>query len=265
MGKMKGNRLNTAANVGTFVSSRQQLNIQRTLAEQGAIQAQLAAAQLDRMHHEHLSAEYQRLTQWAETEVHAGRRTREDAAAYVARYWFNYMHPAPEPVTRVTYGFGDSLKAALGSVVGLPDGWYPDPDVYGWARFWDGQSWTMETVTIEHARDILRQQAEEAKAQMQVRAQAYQAHAALEATHQPREIWNSNPAISWTPQQSAGPPPAAPRPHIPGPSLIKQPQIPAAATPPPPPAPPAGWYPNGTPGLVGYWNGQAWTGDARPQ
>ena len=44
MGKMKGNRLNTAANVGTFVTSRQQLNVQRTLMQQNAIQAEYAAA-----------------------------------------------------------------------------------------------------------------------------------------------------------------------------------------------------------------------------
>ena len=44
MGRMKGNRLNTAANVGTFITGRQQLNVQRTLLEQNAVQAELAAA-----------------------------------------------------------------------------------------------------------------------------------------------------------------------------------------------------------------------------
>jgi len=39
MGKMKGNRLNTAANVGGLITGRQQLNAQRTLVQQNAVQA----------------------------------------------------------------------------------------------------------------------------------------------------------------------------------------------------------------------------------
>lgn len=265
MGKMKGNRLNTAANVGTFVTSRQQLGVQRTLAEQGAIQAQFAAAQLAQMEHQQRTAEYQQLTHWAATEVAAGRRTREDADAYVAQYWFNHMHVMPEATARITYGFGDSLKSLVG-YGGPPAGWYPDPDVAGWARFFDGQAWTLQTATVGQARDLIRQQAAEAKALAQTAAQ----HAALQASQQPREIWNANPAVAWVPPQPIEPGPAAPAAFDPGAGLPSEPAAPevlppAPVTPPPPPMPPAGWYPNGTPGLLGYWDGQGWSGETRPQ
>jgi hypothetical protein len=254
MGKMKGNRLNTAANVGSFVTGRQQLGVQRTLAAQGAIQAQFAAAQLAQMEHQQRTAEYQQLAQWADAEVAAGRRTREDAGAYVAQYWFNHMHVMPEATTRITYGFGDSLKTLV-NYGGPPAGWYPDPDVAGWARFYDGQAWTLQTATVAQARDIIRQQAAEAKALAQTAAQ----HAALQAGQQPREIWNAKPAISRIQPQSIEPTPAANE-HA-APEVLP----PAPVTPPPPPMPPAGWYPNGSPGLLGYWNGQGWTGDTRPE
>ena len=57
MGRMKGNRPNTAANIGTFITARQQLNVQRTLLEQNSVQAELAAAQLSQMRHQQLTAE----------------------------------------------------------------------------------------------------------------------------------------------------------------------------------------------------------------
>lgn len=66
MGKMKGNRPNTAANVGTFITGRQQLNVQRTIAQQNAVQAQLAAAQMAQLQRQQLDAEYQRMRAWAD-------------------------------------------------------------------------------------------------------------------------------------------------------------------------------------------------------
>lgn len=74
---MKGNRPNTAANIGSFITSRQQLDIQNQLAMQGAIQAQLAAAKLDQLRRQQLANEYANLCRWADNEFHAGRMTKE--------------------------------------------------------------------------------------------------------------------------------------------------------------------------------------------
>lgn len=247
MGKMKGNRLNTAANVGTYLNTLEQTSIQRTLAQQGAIQAHLAAAQLAQMQHQ----QYQHLRLWADGEVQAGRRTREDADAYVAHYWYNHMHALPKANTRVAYGFGDTLNSLFPSG-GPPPGWYPDPDVSGWARYFDGQAWTMQTATVARARGIIRQQALDAKARHKAATQP----AALDAD--PRETWNANPTVSWV-----EPKPIESDPHVS--SVTQAPEPAAPAAPPPPPGPPAGWYPNGTPDILGYWDGAGWTGETRPQ
>ncbi|WP_277523505.1 DUF2510 domain-containing protein [Arthrobacter sp. ES3-54] len=211
---MKGNRLNTAANVGTYLNTLEQTSIQRTLAQQGAIQAHLAAAQLAQMQHQ----QYQQLTHWADGEVQAGRRTREDADAYVAHYWYNHMHAITKANTRVVYGFGDTLSSLFPS--GGPHlGWYPDPDMRGWARYFDGQ-WTMQTATVAQARGIIRQEALDAKARQQAATQK----AALDAD--PREIWNANPTVS-----RGEPKPIESDPH--DPAVMQAPEPAAQATPPP--------------------------------
>lgn len=230
MGKMKGNRLNTAANVGTFITSRQQLNVQRTLLEQNAIQAELAAVQLAQMKHQQLTAEYQRLCQWAAAEVAAGRRTQEDANDYVTGYWHNLTTAPPQAADRITAKFGEFLAAGL-NVGGAREGWYNEG---GTARYWDGQAWTHHTTSLEAARELVKRLAAESYAGNSGRTlPPFEPKPLPAQTRKPLESGSQIPPVQQTrPTQ--------------------------------PPIPPAGWYPTGTPGVLGLWDGQAWTGQTRP-
>jgi hypothetical protein len=166
MGKMKGNRLNTAANVGSFVTSRQQLKLQQQLAAQGAIQAELAAAQLSHMRQQKLAADYAAVCHWADSEFQAGRKTKEEAEAFVAHYWLNYTTPPPKPSALVTVGIGQALSASLSG--SARPGWYDEGtgtrEQWGTARYWDGKQWTLNVVSVQEARNILQRQAIERKA-----------------------------------------------------------------------------------------------------
>ncbi|WP_307427614.1 hypothetical protein [Pseudarthrobacter defluvii] len=132
MGKMKGNRLNTAANVGSFITGRQQLGVQRTIAQQNAVQAELAAAQLSQLKRRQLDAEYQRLRAWAEAEVAAGRLSQADADTQVATHMHNFVTPPPQPSDRITARFTDFLIAGL-NAGGAGRGWYNQGE--GTARY----------------------------------------------------------------------------------------------------------------------------------
>lgn len=152
MGKMKGNRLNTAANVGSFVTSRQQLDIQRQLAMQGAVQAQLAAAQLDQLRRQQLAIDYANLCQWADNEFHAGRMTKEQAEVFVAEQWHNRVTPPPKSSSLVTSSPWKSLDNILGR--DPAPGWYHEG--HGAARWWNGTRWTVHVCTVQEA--LARQQ-----------------------------------------------------------------------------------------------------------
>ena len=154
MGKMKGNRLNTAANVGTFVTSRQQLEQQRRMAadtsalleiqKQQAYEADydrllnrtdravaegsmtrgqadyaLLTARTDRAVAEGRKkpndAFHELLVARAHLDVAEGRLTRYEADTHIELEWYNHLNPAPKPGTRVTHSFGAMLTASLGA------------------------------------------------------------------------------------------------------------------------------------------------------
>ncbi len=158
MGKMKGNRLNTAANVGSFITSRQQLDIQKQLAAQGAIQAQLAAAQLNQLRQQQLAQlnhlrqqqlanEYGNLCKWADAEFQAGRMTKEQAELFVAEQWHNRMAPPPQSSSLVTSSLRKSLVNSFGR--GPAPGWYDEGQ--GTARWWNGTRWTIHVCSVQEA------------------------------------------------------------------------------------------------------------------
>lgn len=190
LGKMKGNRLNTAANVGTFVTSRQQLEQQRKLAAdtsalleiqrrqayeadydrllnrtdrdvaegritRGQADYTLLAARTDRAVAEGRKrpneAFYDLLVARAELDVAEGRLTRNEADTHIELEWYNHINPAPKPGTRVTHSFGAMLNASLSSATA---GWYNKET--GVARRWDGARWTLETMPATTAKDIAR-------------------------------------------------------------------------------------------------------------
>ena len=77
MGKMKGNRLNTAANVGTFATGRQQLEQQRGWQRTPAalLQQQLLEIQQQQAY----EADYDRLLNRTDRAVAEGSMTRGQA------------------------------------------------------------------------------------------------------------------------------------------------------------------------------------------
>lgn len=225
MGKMKGNRLNTAANVGSFITGRQQLNVQRTLAQQNAVQAELAAVQLTELRRQQLTTEHQRVRQCADTEVAAGRLSADEAENHVAMHMYNLTTPAPQPSDRITAKFSELVIAGL-NAGGAWDGWYKQGD--GTARYWDGNVWTHHTTSVEVARKLVQQLAAESYSGV-------------------RTVIESAPV--------AEPEPAH---HVEA-VAVESPEIAAQ-----PPLPPEGWYPIGRPGVLGYWNGKSWTGETRP-
>lgn len=227
MGKMKGNRLNTAANVGSFITGRQQLGVQRTIAQQNAVQAELAAVQLAHLRRQELDAEYQRMRAWADAEVAAGRLSQTDAETQVATHMHNLVTPPPQASGRITARFTEFLVAGL-NAGGAGRGWYNQGD--GTARYWDGTMWTHHVTSLKVAKEFVQRLSDE------------------DYKGRRKEVEQAERGIA----EGARATPA----QIPSPEPVQLPQQ--------PPMPPAGWYPTATPGVLGYWDGQAWTGETRP-
>lgn len=79
MGKMKGNRLNTASNVGSFVTGRQQLAQQRAIEANTAAAMELQKKLLEIQKQQAYEADYDRLLNRTDREVALGRMTRGQA------------------------------------------------------------------------------------------------------------------------------------------------------------------------------------------
>lgn len=79
MGKMKGNRLNTASNVGSFVTARQQLAHQRAIEANTAAAMELQKKLLEIQRQQAYEADYDRLLHRTDREVSLGRMTRSQA------------------------------------------------------------------------------------------------------------------------------------------------------------------------------------------
>ncbi|MDQ0276690.1 TM2 domain-containing membrane protein YozV [Arthrobacter silviterrae] len=148
MGKMKGNRLNTAANVGSFVTGRQQLKFQEQIAANTSAMLALQQQQAARADHDRLVAEL-------DMAVACGRMTVEQANAHMELTIYNQQHPAPHPKTRVVPTASAAVDGFL-RIGGVPAGWYKQDGLS--ARYWDGQRWTLNTMQLIRAKQVVKQQ-----------------------------------------------------------------------------------------------------------
>lgn len=149
---MKGNRLNTAANVGSFVTGRQQLKQQQQIA--GNTQALLEIQQKQA-----LEADYDRLIARMDRAVAEGRMTRDQADTAVELEWYNRLNPAPKPTARIAPTKSAVFDNQFG---GTPAGWYTQMSgvangFTGLARYWDGSMWTLQTMPMVEAKQMIRQ------------------------------------------------------------------------------------------------------------
>lgn len=154
---MKGNRLNTAANVGSFVSSRQQLKQQRQIANNTAQQAGDMSALLQIQQKQALDAAYDRLLARMDRAVAEGRLTRDEADIATELEWFNRHNPPPKADARIMPSVGAAIKRGLDT----PAGWYlykaPGASALTMgARYFSGTGWTMETLPLKEAQEKVR-------------------------------------------------------------------------------------------------------------
>lgn len=196
MGKMKGNRLNTAANVGSFVTGRQQLKQQRAIAGSTAAALQIQQNMLEIQQQQAYEADYERLLSRTDRAVAAGRMTRAaadydllvartDRAVAVGRMTpdeaFHELlvartdlavaegrmtpEEADSHVELESYNHrnpapkpGTRVTRSFGAMLTAS----LSPATAGWyfkdaaARRWDGRKWTLETMPAAAAKEIAR-------------------------------------------------------------------------------------------------------------
>lgn len=149
---MKGNRLNTAANVGSFVTGRQSLGQQRKIAGNTGQMANEMSQLLALQQKQALDNDYDRLMARMDRAVAEGRMTREEADIAFELEWYNKIHSAPVPGARIMPTPSGAIDVYFR---GTPAGWYQEAD--GKARYWDGSDWTLETLPKHAAKKVVRE------------------------------------------------------------------------------------------------------------
>ena len=154
MGKMKGNRLNTAANTGTFITSRQQLKTQRQIAANTSAQVSIQARQLELMEAQARQADHDRFIAKTDKAVAEGQVTREEADRQTEAHLYNLEHPQPKPSIRVAPPTASSAFDKMFKIGGTPAGWYKQDATT--ARYWDGAAWTLATMPLSEAQHLIK-------------------------------------------------------------------------------------------------------------
>ena len=196
LGKMKGNRLNTAANVGSFATGRQQLAQQRAIAANTAAALQIQQNLLKIQQQQAYEADYDRLLQRTDRAVAEGSMTRghADYALLVARTDRAVAEGHKNPneafhellVARAYLDVAEGRLTRDQADAHIALEWYnhlnkaPKPGTRvthsfsagldaslgsataGWynkegvARLWDGARWTLEVMPAAAAKEIAR-------------------------------------------------------------------------------------------------------------
>jgi hypothetical protein len=173
--------LDTAADVGTFLTEAKELKVARASAKTTAKQlklqeAQLAlerkrtelqsrqndlqAEQLRILRRQEAKAEDDQLVQETALAVTEGRMTPDEAAVHLETVRFNKHASPPRPGTRIVPPVSAGNMVGLGG--GTP-GWYLEGLTR--VRYWDGEGWTLQIMKLSEARKLNRAASKEEKAQ----------------------------------------------------------------------------------------------------
>lgn len=140
---MKGNRLNTAANLGTFNNTRKSVNIQRQIAASTDAMLNVQMQQAALVNHDRFVAYNEKFVAQLEKDVDEGRLSPEQANAISWKYFYNQRVPRPLPKDIRTPGQSTPSiwKMLGGGNAGTPSGWYTQGPNLNYLRFWNGTQW----------------------------------------------------------------------------------------------------------------------------